>query len=76
MPGLKEEAKLRPIVLLKERRAGLGHYGRNILFLPASPPLRIPSAVYLFYFDFDRFRKEDRSPETSASFLARDQRLT
>ena len=26
-------------------RAGLGHYGRNILFLPASPPLRISDAA-------------------------------
>jgi hypothetical protein len=57
-------------------RAGLGHYGQSILFLPASPPLRIPDAGRSLYFDFERFRKEDKSPATRASFLARDQRLT
>ena len=55
-------------------REGLGHCGRNILFLAASPPLRIPDVAHLFYFDFDRFHGEDKFPETSASFLARDQR--
>ena len=50
-PGALRKRKGHPLLWCAPKRvemaprAGLGHYGRNILFLPASPPLRIPDAA-------------------------------
>ncbi len=35
-----------PVWTPRYARSKLGHNGRNLLFLPASPPLRIPDAAH------------------------------